>query len=132
MTDEEIIAQRLQKMRKERKFTHQNIADFLGVERSTYTYYEIGRRCPSTSTLKKLANLYGVSMSYLLGETAEIDIISQRDVTDAVAEERERFGTLTKEESILIGYFRVMKDEDKEKLFKALKEAAAETNKNLN
>ena len=43
-------------------FTQQQVADALHIERTTYTYYEIGKTLPNLITLKKLAQIYHVSV----------------------------------------------------------------------
>lgn len=39
-------------------YSQQNIADMLGLNRSAYTYYELGKCTPSIESLYKLSNLY--------------------------------------------------------------------------
>lgn len=43
------------------------MAEQIGVKAATFSGYERGYRVPETKTVEKLANLYGVSMDYLLG-----------------------------------------------------------------
>lgn len=64
-----MIGNRLSRIRKVKKMTAQQVADFLGLARSTYTGYESGYREPDGDTLSKLAELYEVSTDYLLGRT---------------------------------------------------------------
>ena len=64
-----ILQDRLKELRKAHKLTQANVADFLGISESAYGYYEQGRNEPSLSSIKKLAEKYNVSTSYLLGET---------------------------------------------------------------
>jgi transcriptional regulator with XRE-family HTH domain len=63
------IKERLRDLRKLHKLTQKDIGDFLGISESAYGYYEQGRNEPSLKTIKKLANKFGVSPSYILGET---------------------------------------------------------------
>ena len=57
--------------RRECKLTQQDVADLLGLERSSYTYYETGKTLPSVMLLKELARYYHISMDELLDETLE-------------------------------------------------------------
>ena len=57
----------LKKIRESQNKTQQNLADFLGVSRPTYTRYENGEREPDFLTLKKLSEYFDVSIDYLLG-----------------------------------------------------------------
>ena len=59
---------RLKELRK-RRFTQMEIASRLGVSRSTYTKYETGAIQLSEEILQKLADLYQVSVDYILGRT---------------------------------------------------------------
>lgn len=60
---------RLTSLRKSKKKTQQDIADYLGVTRPAYTAYERGTRHPDYDTLQKLADYYDVTTDYLLGRT---------------------------------------------------------------
>lgn len=50
----------LKKIRLGCGFTQKQIADVLGVDRSTYTYYEIGKTSPDIKTLIKMARMFNV------------------------------------------------------------------------
>lgn len=69
---------RLQDIRKAKRLTQQAVADTVGINRSTYANYESGRREVDHYTLVRLADLFDVSVDYLLGRseaqpTAECD-----------------------------------------------------------
>lgn len=64
-----LFSLRIQWLRKESKKSQQNIADYLGVQRATYSGYERGIIVPPYEKIKKLAEYYGVTVSYLMGET---------------------------------------------------------------
>lgn len=50
-----------------RKLTQQDLADWLGIERSTYGKYETGHSEPTFDTLCRLADFFNVSVEYLMG-----------------------------------------------------------------
>ncbi len=77
-----MLSVRLKTLRKELKKTQQDIADYLGITRSAYTAYEIDRRSPDHETLSKLANLYNVSIDYLLGRTNNRTPLNEKDERD--------------------------------------------------
>ncbi len=54
-------------LRKTKGVTQQEIADVIGVSRSTYTHYENGNRKPDLETIKKLAEYFDVSVDQLIG-----------------------------------------------------------------
>lgn len=55
---------KLQQLRKGRKLTQQELADKMGVTRATISNYEVGRRTPHLSELKRFAEFYGVGLDY--------------------------------------------------------------------
>ena len=60
-------AQKLKALRKAKGITQSELADILGVARTTYANYEQGTREPDNKTLNKLADYFEVSTDYLLG-----------------------------------------------------------------
>ena len=56
-------------LRKERSWRQVDVAAFLNVSQNTYSQYESGSLDLSTKNLVKLADLYGVSVDYVLGRT---------------------------------------------------------------
>lgn len=57
----------LKKLRKENKYTQQQIADKLCISRAAYSLYETGTNTPTIENILKLAEIYKVSTDYLLG-----------------------------------------------------------------
>lgn len=60
----EDIGRKLRTLRKGRKLTQQDVADRLGLVRATVSNYEVGKRTPHLSLLKKFAEFYGVTLDY--------------------------------------------------------------------
>lgn len=58
----EALRQNLKKFRKEAHFSQEQIAQQLGVNRATYTYYETWKTTPSVEDLYLLSQLYGRAM----------------------------------------------------------------------
>ncbi|MBR1811718.1 MAG: helix-turn-helix transcriptional regulator [Clostridia bacterium] len=61
------LAHRLIELRTKEDFTQEVFAAMIGVSRSTYAAYEKGRNEPDIHTLIKIADIYGVSLDYLVG-----------------------------------------------------------------
>lgn len=60
------------KVARERKgMTQKEVADSIGVAKSTYSLYESGGREPNVQTIKKLANVLNASSDDLLGLTSD-------------------------------------------------------------
>lgn len=55
------VAKKLRILRENSNFSQADIAAMLGMDRSTYAYYETGKTEPSLKTIVKLAELYKVS-----------------------------------------------------------------------
>ena len=62
-----IFSLRLIQLRKDKHLTQADMADILGLSRSSYTCYEIGTSTPTLATLIELADLFKVSLDYLVG-----------------------------------------------------------------
>lgn len=60
---------RLRKLREKKNVTQKQVADFLGVDRTTYTKYEKGDTEPSNLIQGKLADFFEVSVDYLTGHS---------------------------------------------------------------
>ena len=57
---------RLKELRIKKNLRQEDVAQMLGVERSTYTKYESGASRPKNETLVELSNFYNVSVDYIL------------------------------------------------------------------
>lgn len=58
---------RLKELRQEKKLTQQELANEIGVTKRTYIYWEKGERQIKPEKAQQLADLFGVSVGYLLG-----------------------------------------------------------------
>ena len=61
----------LRAARDRKNMTQKDVADNIGVAKSTYSLYESGNREPNVQTIKKLADLLNVSADDLLGLNQE-------------------------------------------------------------
>lgn len=53
----------LKELRQKKKYTHQQIADQINVERTTYTYWENGKRLPPINMVFRLCDLFEMPTS---------------------------------------------------------------------
>lgn len=126
-----MLGDRLRAIRKEHRLTQQNIADVLGVDRTTYTVYEGGSITPSPATLVKLSQIYNVTVGYLIG------VEENHPELRKIPEEKQRekllssdpISLLKKEEKELLLYFRVISDEEKRKIIDEMKTLAQRSGK---
>ena len=64
-----IFAERLRELRKEKKRTQAQMADYLQCSMRAYQYYESATHYPEIPDLMKLADFFEVSTDYLLGRS---------------------------------------------------------------
>ncbi len=65
----EIFAKRLKSLRKERRWSSKEMAEYLEISQRAYLYYESATNYPNIPGLLKLADFFGVSTDYLLGRS---------------------------------------------------------------
>lgn len=71
------IGARLLELRKEYNYTQSQLAELLGIGRTTIAAYESGQASIPLNRLNELARLYNVSTDYLLCNTDNRDIYCQ-------------------------------------------------------
>ncbi len=64
-----MIYRRIRDLREDRDWTQADVANKLNMTQTGYSKYERGERDVPTEILIQLADLYGVSIDYLLGQT---------------------------------------------------------------
>ncbi len=62
-----IFCERLKELRKAEKLTQRDMAEKLNIVQPSYIRYENGTAEPSQETLIKIAEIFDVSVDYLLG-----------------------------------------------------------------
>lgn len=63
------IGNRIAKLRDDRGWTQEQTASSLGISRAALSHYEKNRREPDSEILSKFADLFHVSIDYLVGRT---------------------------------------------------------------
>ena len=71
-TMNEIIGRNLCKLRNANNFTQEQVAEFLDINRSTYSNYELGTREMPFDLLERAADLLGCDLIVLLEEKEEV------------------------------------------------------------
>ena len=102
-----IIGAKLRTCRTNCGLSQRQVADCLGVNRSTYTYYENGRSEPDINTLKLLAKIFNVSFISLLPND------DSETLNDSENIEINPIYSLSKEEQDLLISFRLLNSEEK-------------------
>ena len=65
--------ERIKALRRIRKLSQQELADYLHITRSAYSNYENGFRSIPIDVLSDIADFYQTSIDYLTGRTDSID-----------------------------------------------------------
>ena len=132
----------LKKLRKECALTQQQVSEALGLERSTYTYYETGKTDPSIATLQKIMILFNCSFSdiYPFGDNiSELGRFEKNDdfklhtinnsftVFGKVSDNYSTYNAKSDEdaplytdEMELLENYRLLKNEDKKRIFEEI------------
>lgn len=66
-----MVFERIREEREKRILSQQEMADMLGINRRTYSSYEVGSRGLPVEILIQLADMFETSTDYLLGRTDE-------------------------------------------------------------
>ncbi|SHE36065.1 Helix-turn-helix [Caldanaerobius fijiensis DSM 17918] len=64
----------LKKLRKSHNMTQDELAEMLNLSRSAISLYETGRREPDYTVLTKLADIFDVSVDFLLGRNVKYGV----------------------------------------------------------
>lgn len=105
----------LKVIRLQNKFTQQQLADALGITRSAYCGYEIGRRSPDIDTFVKISEFYNISLADFFAQV-DNDLVSESFDFDSKDEDW-WVSKLTKEERALIASIRSMEEKDKKEVY---------------
>jgi transcriptional regulator with XRE-family HTH domain len=81
-----VVGGRLKDARRAAGLTQKQVADYMGVAGPQISYWEQGERQIDISSLSKMADLFGYSLSWFLGDDAQNSTISVSYRTDALSE----------------------------------------------
>ena len=110
-----LFGQRLRELRQRCKLTQQGVADHLQIHRTTYNKYEAGFVTPDHQGLVRLAEVFGVTVDYLLG----CDDEASAGLADADKQTME----LTPQEKILVQVFRQLDRDQQNELVSRARQA---------
>lgn len=79
----------LKELRKKHSLSREQLSEKLELSYSTIAKYESGERSPEMETLQKLADIFDVSVDYLLGRTENPAIIGSDSFPEAKKEQEE-------------------------------------------
>lgn len=108
------LGSKLESLRKSMGLTQKDVADILKINRTTYTKYETGVTEPNIAALKKLTEIFGVDLNYLLSESNGEAVLSDNTSGDEKARE-------------FLRLFNLLSDKDKDKLIDQMKKRTDKT-----
>ena len=115
-----LLNQRLKHFRTMSGLTQQQVADVLGLDRSTYAYYESGKTTPDIKSVNKLLKIFNISYEELMDETEPTTVsVSDPSVSDN-DEDKLHIFDLSKSEKKLVIYFRVLSPNQQKELLKSI------------
>ncbi|WP_020618741.1 helix-turn-helix domain-containing protein [Paenibacillus daejeonensis] len=79
-----ITGRRIAQLREAQGWTQEQTATLLGISRAALSHYEKNRREPDMETLSKFADLFKVSIDYLVGRTENSDMVLSEDTRSFV------------------------------------------------
>ncbi len=104
-TDLKRLGEMLKKLRKEHGYSQTVVAQFLDVDRSTYTKYELGRAL-DIMRLAKISALYNVSADSLISVLTGEDNEFTKTVAFNSTDKKASVYILDEDEKLLIDYYR--------------------------
>lgn len=113
-----VFATRLRELRKKAGLRQEDMARLLLIHRTAYTKYETDRATPDQDGLRKLSNLFQVSVDYLLGNDKPINQATHLPLHDKPVVD------LSIQEQSLIVAFRQLSAERRDQLVQACREEA--------
>ncbi|MDR1158860.1 MAG: helix-turn-helix domain-containing protein [Oscillospiraceae bacterium] len=100
---------RIKELRKERKMSQMSLSIAANVHQTAVSQWETGKTNPDLDTLKRLADLFGVSVDYILYRTDEVNPTAQPhmpstglDVSDEVRELSGEYARLSDKDRSLV------------------------------
>lgn len=111
-----LISERLKAARKKCKLTQQQVADLLKLDRSTYSYYELGTINPSIEALKTLTAIYKVDMDWLVGNERSDQALHEceSEIEKMKAVKEKHMADLSKDERRFIALLRAAQAIDRD------------------
>lgn len=107
------LGRRIQKLRKQKNLTQQELATVIGISRGSLSMIEIDKREPDNQTLKKFADFFNVSTDYLLGRTDDpsyqTDELSEKELEEIIKKEGIMFDGIPLDEEDKEDIMEVMK-----------------------
>ena len=121
------VGESLKKVRNDHNLKQKDIAEALGIDRSTYSFYETGKTYPAIETLCALAKIYNVTIGYLIGKEANNPELRAREL--AVSSAADPIARLDRDEQRLLIYYRLANEKSKKEILEEVIKKSKENEK---
>ena len=109
------VSEKLRILRNAYAMTQNEVAEVLGMSRTSFSKYENGATLPPLKVLRKLALIYNVPIEYLIHDNSTSVVFHDGKNSEAPDMDNlaETFAQLTSEEKMIIMNFRLMSKKEK-------------------
>lgn len=109
------VSEKLRTLRSAYHMTQNEVAEVLGMSRTSFSKYENGATLPPLKVLRKLAKVYNVPLEYLIHDNSTSVVLhdSKSETAPDIDNLAESFAQLTSEEKMIIMKLRLMSKEEK-------------------
>lgn len=97
-------------------YTQKQVADLLGVDRSTYSYYELGRIKPDVKTIMKLSEIFRVHYTQILESETNYRFSDANNADVSRLSTDNLINNLTPEEYNVLMAFKVLPKDSKNEI----------------
>lgn len=118
------INERLRELRVKSGYTQYQIAKILNIDRSTYSYYEIGKTMPDINVLVILSKVFNIPINELLADEDCPEGVADSGISQSFLQSKKNTShiyELSNREKELVGFFRVCAPEDQDQILKNIK-----------
>ncbi len=109
------LSENLKDLRKKANLTQQQVSDAIGINRSAYAYYEVGKSRPKIESLEKLAAIYNITVDELIGDDKDVAQVDDPKL-DTGWSTTDKFNDLSEFEQSVILKVRLMSKDEKNEL----------------
>lgn len=122
-----VLADKLRRLRKSFGMTQDDIAELLGMSRTSFSKYENGATVPPLNVMRKLSAIYNVPIEFLIHDDHPGKLVfkasTDNEIPDLENDSLKYFTQLTQEEKKLILKLRLMQQDKKREIIDSIEDA---------
>lgn len=119
-----LLCHRMKQFREYNNLDYKILAEVLGISENEYKDFESNKTTPTIDIITSLAKLYKVTVDEFYGNTPRLSLHSKEHdmLFDDVSENILKMSDLSWDETQLLLYYRLHKDDDKDEIIKKILE----------